>query len=86
MKQPNTVFLHMFNWFITKYRHTTNKDCDANWQRMASTWHPSEGFEPLAMHLFISASYTNAACYPMDDHDVIGIGLGIIKHCGMYAK
>jgi hypothetical protein len=20
MKQPNTVFLHMFDWFITKYR------------------------------------------------------------------
>ncbi len=26
MKQPNTVFLHMFGWFITKYRHTTTKN------------------------------------------------------------
>jgi hypothetical protein len=44
MKQPNTVFLHMSDWFITKYRHTTTKDCKENWQRMDATWHPSKGF------------------------------------------
>jgi hypothetical protein len=86
MKQPNTVFLHMFNWFIMKYWHTTTKDCKENWQRMAATWHPSKGSEPLATHLFISASYTSAARYPMDDHDDIYIGLCIIKRCAMYAK
>jgi hypothetical protein len=86
MKQPNTVFLHMFGWFITKYGRTTTKDREENQQRMAATWHPSEGFEPLAMRLFIGASYASAACYPMDDHDVINIGLCIIKRCGMYAK
>jgi hypothetical protein len=53
MKQPNTVFLHMFDWFITKYGRTTTKERKENWQRMAATWHPSEGFEPLATHLFI---------------------------------
>ncbi len=53
---------------------------------MAAAWHPSKGFEPLAMHLFIGASYASAACYPMDDQDVIDIGLHIIKHCGMYAE
>jgi hypothetical protein len=58
MKQPNTVFLHMFDWFITKYGHTTTKDCEENWQRMAATWHPSKGFEPLAMHLFIGKLMT----------------------------
>jgi hypothetical protein len=26
-KQPNTVFLHMFDWFINKYGKTTTKDC-----------------------------------------------------------
>ncbi len=57
MKQPNTVFLHMFNWFITKYGRTTTKDCKDNWQRMAATWHPFKGFEPQAAQLFISASY-----------------------------
>jgi hypothetical protein len=86
MKQPNTVFLHMFDWFITKYRGTTTKDCEENWQRMAATWHLSKGFKPLAMHLFIGASYASAARYPMDNHDVIDIGLRVIKHCGMYAK
>ncbi len=32
MKQPDTVFLHMFSWFIMEYRHTTTKDCEENWQ------------------------------------------------------
>jgi hypothetical protein len=86
IKQPNTVFLHLFDWFITKYRHTMTKDCMANWQRMAATWHPSKGFKPLAKHLFISASYASAARYPMDNHDIINIGLCIIKHCGIYAE
>jgi hypothetical protein len=49
MKQPNAVFLHLFNWFIMKYGRMTTEDCKANWQRMAATWHPSEGFKPLAM-------------------------------------
>ncbi len=30
MKQPNTVFLHMFDWFITNYGKTTAKDCKDN--------------------------------------------------------
>jgi hypothetical protein len=53
---------------------------------MASTWPPSKGFEPLAMRLYIGASYASATCYPMDDRDVINIGLHVIKHCGMYPK
>jgi hypothetical protein len=81
MKQPNTVFLHMFDWFITKYVRTTTEDREANWQRMAATWYPSKGFEQLATHLFIGASYA-----PLDDHDVIDIGLRIIKRCGGYPK
>jgi hypothetical protein len=36
MKQPNMVFLHMFDWFITKYGKTTAKDCKDNQQRMAA--------------------------------------------------
>jgi hypothetical protein len=31
MKQPNTVFLHMFDWFINKYGKTMTKDCEENW-------------------------------------------------------
>jgi hypothetical protein len=86
MKQPNTVFLRMFDWFITKYGKTTTEDCAQNRQQMAADWHPSDGFEPLATHLFIGASYASAARYPMDDRDVIDIGLRVIKRCGMYAE
>jgi hypothetical protein len=86
MKQPNTVFLHMFDWFITKYRQMMTKDCKANRQRMAATWHPSNCFEPLTMHLFIGASYVSTARYPMDGQDIININLRKIKCCGMYAK
>ncbi len=50
---------------------------------MAADWHPTNGFEPLATRLFIGASYASAARYPMDDRDVIDIGLRIIKRCGM---
>jgi hypothetical protein len=53
---------------------------------MATTWHPSKDFEPFARHLFICASYASAARYPMDNHDVIGIGFCVIKCCGMYAE
>jgi hypothetical protein len=61
MKQLNTFVLHMFDWFITKYWHTATKDREENWWRMAATWYPSEGLEPIAMRLFIGASYTSAA-------------------------
>jgi hypothetical protein len=30
MKQPNTIFLHMFDWFINKYGKTATKDCKEN--------------------------------------------------------
>ncbi len=86
MKQPNTVFLHMFNWFIEKYGKTTTEDREDNRQRMAADWHPSDGFEPLATRLFVGASYASAARYPMDDRDVIDIGLRVIKRCGMYSE
>ena len=41
---------------------------------MAANWYPANGFEPLAMRLFVGASYASAACYPMDDHNIIDIG------------
>ena len=86
MKQPNTVFLHMFDWLITKYGKTTTKDLEENRQQMAANWHPSDGFEPLATRLFIGASYASAARYPMDDRDVIDISLRVIKRCRMYSE
>jgi hypothetical protein len=86
MKQPNTVLLHMFDWFITKYGKTMAEGREDNRQRMAADWQPSNGFEPLATRLFIGASYASAAHHPMDDRDVIDIGLRIIKCCGMYSE
>jgi hypothetical protein len=86
MKQLNTIFLHMFDLFITKYGKTMTEDHEENCQRMAADWYPSDGFEPLATRLFIDASYASTARYPMDDCDVIDIGLRVIKRCGMYSE
>ena len=49
-------------------------------QQIAADWHPSDSFEPLAIPLFIGASYA------MDNRDVIDIGLCVIKRCEMYSK
>jgi hypothetical protein len=86
MKNPNTIFLHMFEWFIKNYGKTTTKDRKANQQRMAAEWHLTNGFEPLATHLFIGASYASAARYPMRERDVIDINLHVIKQCRMYSE
>jgi hypothetical protein len=76
----------MFDWFINKYGNTTTVDREENWQKMAADWHPSDGFEPLAMRLFVGASYASAARYPMNDCRVIDIRLRVIKQCGMYSE
>jgi hypothetical protein len=86
MKQPNTVFLHMFDWFIGKYGKMRTKDGKENQQWVAADWHPSDGFEPLATHLFIGALYASAACDPMEERNIIDIGLRVIKRCGMYSE
>ena len=86
MKQPSMVFLRMFDWFIMKYGKTMTEDREENRQRKDADWHPANGFEPLAMRLFIGASYASVARYPMDNRDVIDIGLRIIKRCGMYSE
>ncbi len=86
MKQPNTVFLHMFDWFIAKHGKMTTKDHEENCKRMAADWHPVKGFEPLLTRFFLGASYSSAARYLMADRDVIDIGLHVIKCCGMYSK
>jgi hypothetical protein len=40
-KEPNTVFLHMFDWFIAKYNKMTIEDHEENQKQMAPDWHPS---------------------------------------------
>jgi hypothetical protein len=86
MKEPNTVFLHMFDWFIAKYGKTITKDSKENQQQMAADWHPSKGFKPLATCFFIGKLYASVACYPMKEQDVINISLHVVKRCGMHSK
>jgi hypothetical protein len=86
IKQLNTVFLHMFDWFTGKYGKMTTEDYKKNRQRMATNWHPSDCFEPLATRLFIGTLYASAAYYHMEEHDIIDISLSVIKHSRMYSK
>jgi hypothetical protein len=86
MGSPNTVFLHMFDWFIKKYGITTAEEREDNRKRMAADWQPTDGFEQLVTRLFLGAAYASAARYPMEERDIIDIGLRVIKRCGMYAE
>jgi hypothetical protein len=86
MGLPNTVFLHMFDWFIKKYGVTMAEEREENRQRMAADWQPTDGFKQLVTRLFLGASYASAARYLMEERDINDIGLRMIKRCGMYAK
>ncbi len=72
--------------FINHYGKTTSKDCNANCQCMAADWHPSNGFNHLVLHLFTGAAFASSAGYPMNNIDVVNIGLHIIKCYRMYTK
>jgi hypothetical protein len=61
MGSPNTVFLHMFDWFIKKYGITTAEEREDNRKRMAADWQPTDGFEQLVTRLFLGAAYASAA-------------------------
>jgi hypothetical protein len=76
----------MFDWFIKKYGIMTAEEREENQQRMAANWQPTNSFEQLLMQLFLGMSYASAARYPMEEHDIIDIGLCVIKRCGMYAE
>jgi hypothetical protein len=86
MGLPNTVFLHMFDWFIKKYGVTMAGKREENQQQMDADCQPIDGFEQLVTRLFLGASYASAARYPMEEHDIMDIGLRVIKRCGMYAE
>jgi hypothetical protein len=86
MGSPNTVFLHMFHWFTKKYGVTTAEEREESRQRMAADWQPTDSFDQLVTRLFLSALYASAARYPMEEHNIIDIGLSMIKHCGLYTK
>jgi hypothetical protein len=84
--EPNIVFVNMFEWFVGHYGKTTAKDRDANRQRMAANWHPTNRFDTLTLRLFTGVAYAGCRGYTMADCNIANIGLRIIKRCGMYAK
>jgi hypothetical protein len=86
LRERNIIFVHMFEWFVRHYGKTTAKDRDANRQRMASDWHPANGFDTLSLRLFTGAAYASCTGYTMADCNIVDIGLCVIKWCGMYAK
>ncbi len=84
--KPNIIFIEMFIWFINHYGKTTSKDCEANCQRMAANWQSADGFDVLLLRLFSNAAFTGCTSFAMNDHNIVDIGLCMIKCCGMYAK
>jgi hypothetical protein len=71
----NTVFLYMFDWSIKKYGVMTAKEREENQQQMAADWQPTNSFEQLVTRLFLGALYASAARYPMEERNIIDIGL-----------
>jgi hypothetical protein len=86
LREPNIVFVDMFKWFAQHYGTTTAEDHDANRQRMAADWHPDDGFDALTLRPFTGVAYINATGYPIVDHNIVDIGIHVIKRCGLYAE
>jgi hypothetical protein len=53
---------------------------------MAIDWQPTNGCEQLITRLFLGTLYASAARYPMEERNIINIGLHVIKRCRMYAE
>jgi hypothetical protein len=86
LRKPNIVFVDLFFWFVNQYGKTMAKDCKENQQRMAANWHAADRFKALILRLFTRAAYASSRGFKMNNVNVNGIGLRIIKQCGMYGK
>jgi hypothetical protein len=86
MENPNSDFCKMFAWFVIKYGHTSADDCKANCTDMALEWHPSQGFQLLAVCLFRGATFVNLAKHPIPDDDIVNIGIPIIHRTGLFVE
>jgi hypothetical protein len=86
MEDPNTVFREMFDWFVFKYGCTLAEDREANHTVMASELHPSMGFKLLAARLFRGATFANLAKYPINDDDIVNIGIHVLHQTGLFAE
>jgi len=86
LQEPNIVFVDMFEWFVGHYGKTTAKDRNANRLCMAADWHPTDGFETLALCLFTGAAYAGCTRYTMANRNILDIGLHVIMRSSMYAE
>ncbi len=86
IEDPNAVFRKMFNWFVFKYGLTSAEDREANHTVMALEWHPSMGFELLAACLFREATFANLAKYPINDDNIIDIGIRILHRTSLFSE
>jgi hypothetical protein len=86
MEDPNAIFREMFDWFVFKYGRTSAEDRKANRTMMALEWHPSMGFELLAACLFHRATFANLAKYPINDDDIVDIGIRVLYRTGLFAE
>jgi hypothetical protein len=84
--KQNIVSVDMFEWFTQHYRMTMAEDRYANRKRMATNWYSGNGFNALALRLFIGTAYANATGYPIVDCNIIDIGICVIKRCGLYTE
>jgi hypothetical protein len=86
MEDPNAIFRKMFNWFVFKYGRTLVEDREANHTVRALEWHPSMGFELLAACLLHGATFANLTKYPINDNDIVDIGICILHRTGLFAE
>ncbi len=62
------------------------EDHEANRTVMASEWHPSMGFELLAARLFCGATFANLAKYPINDDNILNIGIHVLHQTGLFSE
>ena len=86
LNNPNSVFVEMFEFFVTKFGASTPEDHEDNRQRMAADWHPSQGFETLENRLFIGQAYSHVTDHPISDDDLVDIVLRVLRKCGLYPE
>jgi hypothetical protein len=62
------------------------EDCEANCTMMASEWHPSMGFELLTVRLVHGATFANLANYPINNDNIIDIGIRVLHQTGLFSE
>ncbi len=53
---------------------------------MATSWHPSMGFEVLTLRLFCGITFASLSGCPITDKDTVYIGVCVLNHMGLFPK